>query len=323
MKLISTTVFAPGRRAFTLVELLISSSLFLVILVILAGVVGSVTNLSSQATARLDATRLGREVFEIIQRDLGQLVSSRTAFSPKALPDALPAAPPEQARDAALQFCVNPAGLNATLQNPTSLFFLTQSARNRTSGNLTVAGYFVQKSELKRPQLRRVFIEPNDPLYRVYSSPSDWLPASILDTFKGGSTAHLGEDRGWMADGVLGIWVRCLDENGAPILADGTGAKTGTNGYAFDSRRGYQSGVAPDKIVYSTFNALPAFVDVGLVCMAARETDLISTLTPTQAASPDTFEQDIANFVQQFQTDNRRVKTALGLSRRFAVRGSY
>lgn len=313
------------RSAFTLLELIVSFSLFLVISGILVSVLGSVTNLSSQATAKLEATRMAREIFDVIQRDLNQVINTRPSLSPKAISGATPAPSPETALNSALQFCVNPPALSADLQNPTGLFCQSLISRDRSSGNLAVVGYFVQKSGTNRSQLRRVLIEPNDPLYTIYTSPSNWLPSATLAEFKMPSdpSATTNADRGWFADGVLGFWVRCLDQNGEVVTKDGAGNAFKSNGYAFDSRLGFQSGSSAEPLVLSSVNAQPAFVDVGIVCIAAGDSKLITSQTPVTTTSPANFEQDIAAYLAKFQGENRRVKTALSLVRRIPIRGGY
>jgi len=288
---------------FTLIESLVATSILILLFVLLGNVLISTTRISAQATSRLNAARLGREVFELIGRDLSQVVSSRSSLSTKA----------------PLQFWVNPPQLDNSQQNATAIFWQSSVARDRNLGSVAVVGYFVQNSGT-RPQLRRVLIEPKDPLYKIYSDSANWLPASSIAAFGAPSGGSGQPDRGWVADGVLGLWVRCLDSNGNVISTDGAG---NARGYKFDSQKGYQSGSGADKIVYGTFNALPAFVEVGMVCIAPNDVDQIKNLPSAAAVSPANFETEMAAFLSTFNQANPRVKSGTSVTRRFRLYGAY
>lgn len=290
---------------FTLLELLVAVALLMMVVVLLANVLGSATNISSQASARLNATRLGREVFDLIERDLSQMVTTR----------------PSLGTNSPLQFTVNPSQIGSSYRNAAAVFWQSSIARDQTAGNVAVVGYFVQRPDATHSQLRRVLIEPTDPLYQIYSVPANSLPATTVDSFaaSAGSATSSKLDRGWLADGVIGLWVRCLDANGNVIETNGAGA---AQGYAFDSRQGYQSGAGTNKVAYSTFNALPAFVDIGLVCVAPKDADRIDSLPAATAASPQNFAAEMDAYVTAFSAANPRVKTVTALTRRFRLYGA-
>ena len=297
---------APSTAGFTLVEVLVATAILMLLVVLLANVLGSVTNLSSQASSRLNATRLGREVFDLLGRDLSQVATTRTSLG----------------TNAPLQFCVNPPQLANAYKNATAVFWQAAISRDRSVGNISVVGYFVQNTSTNRGQLRRVLLEPADSDYAVYSSPTNWLPEATAEKFAAaaGSSASSKADRGWVADGVIGMWVRCLDVNGQVIATNGAGA---VQNYSFDSRLGYQSGSGTNRIVYSTFATLPAFVDIGLVCVAPKDADRIRSLPAATATSPLNFDSEMAAYVTAFSASNPRVKSVTSLTRRFRLYGSY
>jgi len=276
--------------------------------VMLASMMSSVTHISSEATARLDAVRLEREIFDLMGHDLSQTVISRRPLGTSA----------------PLQFCVNPPQASGTAYlNATAVFWQSSISRVQSSGtyqgSVAIVGYFVQKISNKRAQLRRVVIDPTDSLYQIYSSPSAWLPDTTLAQFTAvsGGTSYNQVDRGWAGDGVIGLWVRCLDANGVVITKDGAQA---TQNYTFDSRQGYSSTVA-NSFRFSTFNALPAFVDIGLVCVAPKDVDRIDSLPTPVALSPLEMESEMEQYVTAFSTSNRRVKTVTSSIRRFHLYG--
>ena len=295
-----------ASRAFTLLEVLVAGAILMLLVVLLANVLVSATSISSQATSRLNATRLGREVFDLLGRDLSQVVTTRTSLG----------------TNAPLQFCVNPLQVASAYKNATAVFWQAAISRDRSAGNVSVVGYFVQKPAANRAQLRRVLLDPSDSDYAVYSAPTNWLPSATVEKFvaSAGSAASSKLDRGWVADGVLGLWVRCLDANGKVIATNGAGV---AQNYGFDSRLGYQSGTGTNKVVCSTFNALPAFVDIGIVCVAPKDADRIGSLPVATAASPLNLEAEMAAYVNAFSAANPRVKTATALTRRFRLYGAY
>lgn len=293
--------------AFTILELLVAMALLLITLTLLVAVVSSVTDLSSQASSRLDAMRLGREVFDLMQKDLTQAASTV----------------PFRGTNSPVQFLINPGNLSAADNHPTSFFWQAPVARDRSAGDLAVVGYFVQRIGTNQSQLRRVFVEPGDTgNYHVYSTNTAWINPDLISQFSSSANPLTATnlDPGWVADGIMGLWVRCLDGRGNVITEDGTGNAAG---WTFDSKLGFRSGSGADAIVRSGIDALPAFVDVGIVCVGARDVSLVDNVPAIPAGSPLTFDADVQAYLSTFSSANPRVKTALALTRRFRIsRGS-
>lgn len=295
-------------RAFTLVEVLVASAVFVLLLGVLVGAISSVTALSSQASSRLDSVRVGREIFDLMQKDLAQIATLPTA----------------RRDEGPLQFVVNPPNdvVAAAFKNPTAFFWQASVARDRSRGNLGIVGYFVQRPGGARSQLRRVIVEPAETTnYGLYGGPgpASWLSPVVLTRFAAADSGpSASADRGWVADGVLGLWVRCLDIHGNVITEDGTGAATN---WAFDSLSGYRSGSGPTRVVRRGVAALPAFVDVGIVCVAARDADRLTTLPPLPGGSPNSFEADVQSYAAAVESANPNVNTVIALTRRFRLGG--
>lgn len=292
---------------FSLLELLVAAALFMILLGILVGVFNGVAGMSSQASARLDAVRQGREIFDLIQKDLAQVVPT----------------PPARGTNSPLQFWVNPgdAFVPASYKNPTAVFWQAPVARDRNAGNLALVGYFVHRPGTNQSQLRRLLIEPADTgNYKLYTNSTNWLTPAEISQFAGTAmgAASTNADRGWVANGVLGLWVRCLDARGNVITTNGANAPVD---WAFDSRSGFRSGTGSTATVRTRVNALPTFVDVGLICVAAREADRITALPAIPTGLPATFENDIASYLTNVQSANPRLKTVVSLTRRFRLAG--
>jgi prepilin-type N-terminal cleavage/methylation domain-containing protein len=301
----SLGILRRRERGFTLIELLVAAAIFIIVLGLLSGVFSSVTSISSQVSAKLDAVRLGREIFDLMGRDLSQTATTRFALG----------------TNVPLQFCVNPSDSQVPpiYKMPSAVFWQASIARDRSLGNLALVGYFVEHLSTNKSQLRRILIEPNDAAnYQIYSATSSWLNPATLTQFAGStnSASSINADRGWVANGVVGLWVRCLDANGAVITANGANV---AQGYTFDSRLGYRSGSGSNAIVRTGVNALPAFVDIGLVCVASRDVDRVTSFPAIPAGSPETFDSDIDAYLSSFRASNPRVKTAISLRKRFRV----
>lgn len=290
-----------GRGAFTLLEVLVAAAVFIILMGILLGVLSNTTNITGTASRQLDANRIARESLDLIGRDL--MMASQSW---------------NRARTNSLQFLVNPTNLPAGFANRDAFFWQSPISRDATKGNLAIVGYLVLRDIQADPrnsrfQLRRVFIEPKDgeTNYRIYSSPNDWLQASTYEKFSplDSATDDQNAQQGWVADGVLGMWVQCLDSTGAPISGgeryDSRSAKYGltTNGVnAFTNA--YPAGYA--------YSRIPAFVQVTLVCAAPRDIPRLGELpSATNAAA---FEDGV-------RSNSPGVKSLSSFTRQFRIYG--
>ncbi|MEO7934190.1 MAG: prepilin-type N-terminal cleavage/methylation domain-containing protein [Chthoniobacterales bacterium] len=302
------------NEGFTLIEVLVASTIFLLLAVLLASVVEGVGRVSSQASTRLEVERISREAFDLIGRDIAiaSLPWSRSATN-------------------SLQFISNPDGLAGELCQPHSIFWQAPLAHGgaATNGNLAIVGYCVlsdlqANGSQSRFQLRRVFISPEvagaSSNYLIYDKPNEWITPTIVREFAPQSAQTDKDDayKGWIADGVLAMWVRCLDRTGNPIVLNAAGS---TAGYHFDSRAGYRSdGINRYPSGYLT---LPPFVEIALVCVAPTDVLRIVSLPPTGATSPSSFELETNAFADAVRQANPGVKSLRVFTRKFRIYGGY
>ncbi len=308
----------PGwtKGGFTLLEVLVATAIFLLFAVLLVTAMEGVSSLSTQASKYLEVERISREAFDLIGKDISGMALpwSRTATN-------------------SLQFMANPTGLPADLQNPHSIFWQAPLARGgtNTSGNLAAVGYCVL-SDLQtdgsksRFQLRRLFLEPEAPgvsgKYLIYDSPNGWVGSTVVREFAPASiqTDKNNAYKGWVADGVLAMWVRSLDRSGTPIVQNAGGSDVG---YGFDSRAGYRSTGANGYRYPSNYLALPAFVEIALVCLAPADVARVTTIPPMGATSPLNFDQEVATFSDAVRKGNPGVKSLRVFTRKFRIYGGY
>lgn len=294
-----------AARGFTLLEVLVASALFLVILAILLGVMNSTTLIASDASRRIEASRIARESLDLMGRDL----------TGATLP---------WARDKtnSLQFVVNPAG--NVFANRDALFWqapIVRESTNNTGGDLAVVGYFVLRdlqanAAESRFQLRRVYVDPKSSDYQVYGTNSTtWLP-DLTQFAPPASADKTNAQKGWVADGVLGMWVRCFDRSGnvlpnstnfdsrAPLFGQ-TNAMT--NSYPSTKVVNYGGRSFTNTFAYSR---LPASVEVTLVCVAPRDRLRIKTLPSST---------NVTTYAEQVRALNPGVKSVNSFSRKFQL----
>lgn len=292
------------RGAFTLIELLVGVAIFSMLLLLIFNVIERTGALSSGSMSKMEAARIARECFDLIGRDLSgaQLPYNRSATN-------------------SLQFLVNPKDLESSYANPHSIFWQAPLASSAENGNLAMAGYFVQRDVVtsdpkqNRFQLRRLYVEQSDTNRFDLLSTSGgnaWYRALVPEFAPTTESPQNAQGfKGWVADGVLGLWVRCLDAKGKPIKLTAAGTDLQAS---FDSRQAFQS----DRNRYPStgFSALPAFVEVGMVTCSPSDTRRITKLPASSASgNPDSFYQDLNAFAANLQNDNPAAKSIMVSSR--------
>jgi len=283
---------------FTLIELLAGVAVLSMLLLLIFNVIDRTGTLSSGSMSRMEAARIARECFDLIGRDLSgaQLPYNRAATD-------------------SLQFLVNPANIDPSYANPHSLFWQAPLASSSENGNLAMAGYFVLREVVEsnpkenRFQLRRLYVEQSDAnRFNLLSASggTPWYEALIPEFAPATeSTENAQSYKGWVADGVLGLWVRCLDAKGNPIKLSASGADFHSS---FDSRKAFQT----DHNHYpsTNFSALPAFVEIGMVTCSPSDARKITKLpTSSSSGNPDSFYQDLTAFSSRVQADNPGAKS--------------
>lgn len=286
-----------------------------VIFIILGSLIINVISITADTTKRtnsqLEADRVARDCFSLIGKDLEGLSS-----------------PYKSKSDSSLQLLVNPSNgeIPITHSHSDSLFFQSSVARSRKYGNLAIVGYFIIRDiDLSSPtksrlQLRRIFIDPESPTknsdYNIYSQNAPWLDHTLV--YKYGPETwdqdFAAGQEGWVADGVLGMWVRCLDKSGNPILIDRNGL---TQNGGYNSRKGYRT---------STFtsppNSMPSFIEIGLVCCSPFDVPNIRSLPTSNTASPQSFYSDIINFKNKAKQENPNIKSIESFTRLYKIHNS-
>ena len=330
---------------FTLLEILVATTLLIILLAIALGAINSASSLASQATQRIDANRVAREALDEIGRELSVAAVPFNRLNTTG----------------SVQLLIDPPNIlpAQAVANSDSIFWQAPLAHYhyKDYGNLSVVGYFVisdtsdPNSANWRLQLRRVYVEPetsgttpntyiaNTSNYLLYtgtnitatSGTTPWLPGTLVSGSFAPSTSVADVSNyleGWVADGVLAMWVRCLDKSGNPIQTNGSGVAYTYPQY--NSSTTYTSGSNSTYDPYSypgSYTALPAYIEVALACVAPSELARIHSLPAVPKSDPILFlsgtgTNSVPGYLQSFRSANPGVKSTEVFSRRFRIYNS-
>ena len=235
--------WAARRRpyAFTILELLVATTLLMLIVALLGGVVSTVGSAWRSAAGQNERELSARAISDFIHTDLKAAILPLNA-----------------AASGNLQFILNPSG---TPQCADALFWQAPVATEMRFGDIAEVGYFVRwiDGSPPKPVLCRFFVNSamvdpanpsgtiDDPHFKIYSAPNNWL--EDIDAVAPGTAEK--SYTGLFADHIVAIWFRCLDDAGKAF------------GRAFDSRVGQNdsSGI---------LRRLPASVQVSFVVLDSR-----------------------------------------------------
>ncbi|XHR28356.1 MAG: type II secretion system protein J [Chthoniobacteraceae bacterium] len=280
-------------RAFSLLEVLVATTILAVIVSLLGSIMSAVSASWTSATDRTETGLSARAIADYIQTDLASAQL-----------------PVNNADQSNLQFILNSANVPADYKNGDALFWQSPVANDTTYGDVAEVGYFVKwitdsKSQPK-PILCRFFVEPAtsgsaSSAYQIYQSPAKWLTQEIIDTVAPGTSDQ--NYAGLFAENVIGIWFRCFDGQGNDY------------GRAFDSR------TTPAD---STKLRLPCSVQVSFVVVDSRNAArLNSTLQAAlatlassvseAAASKDKTVSPAEEFVTRARGDSAFKSIAAGI----------
>jgi hypothetical protein len=253
-------------------ELLVATAVFIGLALILVSIAASLSSFWQLGIAHNERRSSALSAFSRMARDL------RFATLP----------PDPSATN--FQLVINPDSVGTNYLLPQAVFW---QAPVGSKGSMALVGYFVQwvsePNSRPAPKLCRLVVDSNYSMQKPSDFVSDSLIASNAPATKASSYA------GQLAENVLGLWMRPLDQRKIPILSDAT-AHAFPNG-GFDSTKGYKVTLtnAPGTLVYPS--ALPASLEVALVAVDARTA---KRLSGRPAEKPGVATEDMWNDVNTF-----------------------
>ena len=236
--------------AFSLLELLVATAVFVGLALILLSIAGSLSSFWQLGISHNERRSSVLAAFSRMARDL--------RF----------AAAPINPASTNFQFVINPTNLGANYRLPQAAFWQAPVASDRARGDMALVGYFVQwvaESNGSVPKLCRLLIDSTN---FQFQKPSDWVNDALI---AGEAPADKTNGyQGQLAENILGIWMQPLDQARRPITTNASGA-TYPNG-EFDSATGYQTVLTngTNTVSYTFARALPASVEVAVVAVDAR-----------------------------------------------------
>ncbi|HSI82873.1 MAG: type II secretion system protein J [Candidatus Methylacidiphilales bacterium] len=331
---------APRRsaRAFSLVEMIVAMSVFAILMVFLAYVVNGAQKAWLMGDQKVEIYQSGRAALELFSRELsGAVVSDKIQFV--------------QTPDLA-------AKVTDLATNAPSLFWMAPG-KSTDKGNLSEIGYYLTRNAAKKTyQLNRFYVSGDnaDGYYlgldnyslqttankRIWSFANEarWITTLNALAFNPTSTKKVVSV---VADGVVAMWIRCLDPAGNPIpwlsqapAPYSSGTIQFSSGACFQMTTAdapfsdaaatfsneektfqYTSGPANPSTTPATAvaNRLPASVEITLIVVDSytlRRNVTIPAM-PTLVSA-----KEVTGQIKQFQTD--LVKAGISTARTFTVR---
>jgi hypothetical protein len=240
--------------AFSLLELLVATAVFVGLALILLSIAGSLSSFWQMGISHNERRSSVLAAFSRMARDL--------RF----------AAAPVNPASTNFQFVINPTNVGANYRLPQAAFWQAPVASDRARGDMALVGYFVQwvaetNGSMTNfvPKLCRLLIDSTD---FQFQKPSDWVNDALIAGHAPANKASGYE--GQLAENILGIWMQPLDQARRPITTNASSA-TYPNG-EFDSATGYQTVLTngTNTVSYTFARALPASVEVAVVAVDAR-----------------------------------------------------
>ncbi|HEY5745789.1 MAG TPA: type II secretion system protein [Chryseolinea sp.] len=315
-------------RAFTLPEMMVSVAILSIVVVLLSSMVGAVNKAWLSGRQRVENFQNGRAILEMISRELSPALISNH-----------------------LQFVQNPGTIGAQnldallssgysqVPNSDSLFW--QAPFNGNSyGNVAEYGYFLTRNTTKSPpeyQLQRFHFARDaasanpspspTPEYFIFDGPTvytgagytaetRWLPVTEVPWL-----AHLTADQFQavttaLSDGVIALWIRCLDANRDPIpWLKNAGSYSGASPLKYNSVAGFNPATpgTPNSFKYTDMNStvpanrLPDSVEITIVTVDSqtllRQGSSIPTTMP-EISSPDEVPTAVTQFMNTLSASN-------------------
>lgn len=324
----------PSRRAaFTLVELLVSTAVIALILLLIVSMTDTVAKTWVGSEKRIESYQNARASLELMTREMSSAMI-----------------------DVCRQFVVLPAetlhdkGAEKVVPNSHAAIWFAPLGKD---GDLRKVGYYLER-DLERNfyRLKRIYVGPeNEDYFPPIGDLSSLDPLDVLasdsqadavlgvfdeDAF---NDADPGNDRsivGTVAEGVIAMWIQCIDVLGNPIPWASAAKNSVPTSLIFNSAsRFHMASSVPfedgKSFVYlanhanaTKGNKIPAAVEITLVTLDSRSLaleleipDMINILTEDGAldieASKSAFEEALArNGIHDARVFSSRVKLMKG-----------
>lgn len=192
----SKTLRTASRQAFTMVEMLVATAVFILLVTLLLSLVSHATQVWQRTDGQKNRQQAGRHALEMISRDLESAIFPLSTNS-------------------TLHFQLNPGV--AGFENPAAAFWQSASSTETNGSDINDVGYFVAwttdrhpVAELRRYQLAATNAESS------FQIGSNAISSSKLKTHAPGSddaTTH----QGLVARNIIGLWITLFEGSNAIV----------------------------------------------------------------------------------------------------------
>ncbi|MDD5350583.1 MAG: prepilin-type N-terminal cleavage/methylation domain-containing protein [Chthoniobacteraceae bacterium] len=282
------------RRAFSLLELLISITILAVMLLIFSNIYSHASRAWISGEGNAERRRSARALADFIGAELQEALLPVEGNDPKTHGN--------------LQFIVNPSQLSNDYGNTDAIFWQSPLATEKTYGDIAEIGYFV-KWDQNTPVLCRFFVNPSlmsggnivpNPNFLIYDTdPQKWITTAVVDQIVRPTDKAQGY-KGLFAENVLGLWIRCYGLDGKELPRN------------FDSRTGYDYALPTAAGPVTVKRRLPASVRVSLAQLDWRSAKKLPPAAD-QVRQIVKSSVDASDFLAQFQTKANGVPTLAAL----------
>ena len=187
-------------RGFSLVEVLVATAVFTLMLLLLLSITSAASRLWQKGESLKVRRQAARAVLEALTRDLeaAQFPLNRKSAN-------------------SLELLLNPAAADGLL-NRDAIFWQAPISGEGTSGDLQEIGYFVQwitePGQPPRSELCRLRV-PATNADTVFWSPQNWLTAAKIAAYASGSKNT--NYPGLQAENVIALWISLFGKNGTNL----------------------------------------------------------------------------------------------------------
>lgn len=325
-----------GRAAFTLVEVLVSMTILIILLLVSAQVIGTVQKTWTTSNARVSQFREARIAFDIITRNLSQAtlnsyVDYDNSYLTAGVTTISTTAPENYLRKSDLRFVCGPAdellqeGAGPAISPGHAVFFQAPLGVAHDPNFVGLdrllcgRGYFVQytSDNFFRPRI----LPPATPRYR-YRLMEFSPPAERNLIYPAATDAPIGNNNttAWFAEAGVdmdneenplnrGLTRPIADNIVALVIAPQIEVAAGAGATQFESTFQYDSltdtDISPTK--QGNQHRLPSLVKVILVAIDERSADQLS-----QSSSPESppFEDEISNRIKGVASEDLNTRMA-------------
>ena len=241
-----------NKSAFTLLEVLVATAILVVIVALLASLLGAGQN----SLIRIDGGARQRQeamaVLNMISSELRSSIAAPVHLDEFAHPGTRRA-----------ELLINPPLLGSDLLNPGAIFW--QSFSMIGDGTPSLVGYFLRwdtsQAGAPRPLLCRFQLESARAgleLDRLRNGTQDrtWIDETVAENIAPGTAAN--GFQGWVADYVIGFFVRALDPTGDTIAFQARRVLSDSNGrnHRFNNTEIDHTSMQSNFTVYHEANSL-------------------------------------------------------------------